>query len=417
MSDQEVIGMSRHQQRRRKRPSVRPHSGKAGTQRRADDDFAVWGVHLLTHVLASEACSPEEAAEVVVEFPVTFPPLMVPVVVGQSCLRRVVDIAQAALRLAPGSRNALAFAAQVATAEGDHARATLLMEKAWSAGEPDSGLRQTRAAVLVAGGCVAGALPEIDALCAGCPDYFVPQGLRAETLMLLERRVAGPPDEACTCGSGLLYAGCCRGTELDALHRFEDRTDLDDLIGKLHAHLAGLDGFISVAGEEWLRAHRQWWGGDYSLSESDFVLSALWGAEVIAHAPGTVHRWAVSGGRRTVLEDFAGLPEGRESHGKLIDAWVGSARFGVWQVDPDHRGPGLILDDLLTGLKIYAAMDPGVRDDVADPWTVLVGTMVPDGGIWRSLPPVVVSVEAHGAISLFASGTASASDGASGPWR
>ena len=31
--------------------------------------------------------------------------------------------------------------------------------------------------------------------------------------------------------------------------------------------------------------------------------------------------------------------------------------------------------------------------------------------------PVVVSVEAHGAISLFVSGTASASDGASGPWR
>ena len=40
------------------------------------------------------------------------------------------------------------------------------------------------------------------------------------------------------------------GTELDALRRFEDRTDLEDLIRKLHAHLADLDGFISVAGEE-----------------------------------------------------------------------------------------------------------------------------------------------------------------------
>ncbi len=141
--------MSRKQQRRRGRPGVRLHGGKAGT-RQMGDDFAVWGVRLLTHVLASEACSTDEAAEVVVEFPVTFPPLMVPVVVGQSCLRRVVDIAEAALRLAPGSRNALAFAAQVATAEGDHVRARLLMEGAWTAGEPDSGLRQTRAAVLVA---------------------------------------------------------------------------------------------------------------------------------------------------------------------------------------------------------------------------------------------------------------------------
>ena len=117
---------------------MRLHSGKAGTWRMGDD-FAVWGVHLLTHVLASEACSTDEAAELVVEFPTTFPPLMVPVVVGQSCLRRVVDIAEAALRLAPSSRNALAFAAQVATAEGDHARARLLMEEAWSAGSPTRG--------------------------------------------------------------------------------------------------------------------------------------------------------------------------------------------------------------------------------------------------------------------------------------
>jgi len=161
--------MNRKQQRRRKRPSVRLHSGKAGTPR-TGDDFAVWGVHLLTHVLASEACSAEEAAELVVEFPATFPPLMVPVVVGQSCLRRVVDIAAAALRLAPASRNALAFAAQVATADGDHARANLLLEEAWSAGEPDSGLRQTRAAVLVAAGRVADAIPEIELLCVDSRD-------------------------------------------------------------------------------------------------------------------------------------------------------------------------------------------------------------------------------------------------------
>jgi len=102
------------------------------------------------------------------------------VVVGQSCLRRVVDIAQAALRRAPASANALAFAAQVATAEGDHARANLLMEEAWSAGEPDQGLRQTRAAILVAAGDVVKAIPEIDALCVASPDYFVPQALRAE---------------------------------------------------------------------------------------------------------------------------------------------------------------------------------------------------------------------------------------------
>ena len=381
--------MKRKQQRRRKGRTTRLHGGRAGTPR-TSDDFAVWGVHLLTHVLASEAYSPEEAAEVVVEFPVTFPPLMVPVVVGQSCLRRVVDIAQAALRRAPASANALAFAAQVATAEGDHARANLLMEEAWSAGEPDQGLRQTRAVILVAAGDVVKAIPEIDAQCVDSPDYFVPQALRAETLTLLERRVAGPAGEACTCGSGLPYAGCCREAELDALRRFEDRTDLEDLIRKLHAHLADLDGFISAAGEEWRRAHRQWWGGDYSLSESDLVLIALWGAGVIAPAPATATRWAVSGGRGTVLEDFARLPEVRERHGKLIDAWVESARFGVWQVDPHQRGPGLILDDLLTGLKIYAAVEPGVRDDVADPWTVLVGPMVPDGGIWRSLPGLVV---------------------------
>src|SRR5207237_10062841 len=125
---------------------------------RTRDDVAVWGVHLLSHVLASEACSAQEAAAPWVKFPATFPPLMVRVVVGQSCLRRVVDIA-----------------------------------------------------VLVAAGRVADAIPEIDVLCIDYPGYFVPQALRAETLTLLERRVAGLADEACTCGSGLPYAGCCRG--------------------------------------------------------------------------------------------------------------------------------------------------------------------------------------------------------------
>ena len=48
--------MSREQQRRRGRPGVRLHGGKSGA-RQMDDDFAVWGVRLLTHVLASEACS------------------------------------------------------------------------------------------------------------------------------------------------------------------------------------------------------------------------------------------------------------------------------------------------------------------------------------------------------------------------
>ena len=61
MSGPEVTGMNRKQQRRRKRPSVRLHSGKAGFPRMGDD-FAVWGVQLLTHVLASDACSTERGS-------------------------------------------------------------------------------------------------------------------------------------------------------------------------------------------------------------------------------------------------------------------------------------------------------------------------------------------------------------------
>src|SRR5204862_7700471 len=102
MSRPAVTGMNRKQPGRRTRPSVRLHSGKAGTPR-TGDDFAVWGVHLLTHLLASEAWSAAAAAELVVAFPATFPPLMVPVVVGQSCLRRGVCIAAPAPRRAPGS--------------------------------------------------------------------------------------------------------------------------------------------------------------------------------------------------------------------------------------------------------------------------------------------------------------------------
>src|SRR5260370_37552120 len=60
MSGQEEIQMSRKQHRRRKRPGVRLHGGKAGT-RRMGDNFAVWAVRLLTHGLASEADSTDKA--------------------------------------------------------------------------------------------------------------------------------------------------------------------------------------------------------------------------------------------------------------------------------------------------------------------------------------------------------------------
>src|SRR3984893_6689705 len=46
MSDQEVIGMSRKQQRRSRRSGARLHRGKAGTPRMGDD-FALWGVRCL----------------------------------------------------------------------------------------------------------------------------------------------------------------------------------------------------------------------------------------------------------------------------------------------------------------------------------------------------------------------------------
>src|SRR5437879_13859524 len=43
---------------------------------------------------------------------------------------------------------------------------------------------------------------------------------------------------------------------------------------------------------------------------------------------------------------------------------------------------GLALTDLLTGLHVYAALPD--REEVADPWGVLLGKQVPGGGTWRS---------------------------------
>src|SRR5258708_39864508 len=122
--------------------------------------------------------------------------------------------------------------------EGDHDRALCFLDRASSAGEVDEGLRQTRAAAVLAAGRMAEAVRGIGLLCLGEPEGFGPQSLRAEALTLIERRVSGPANGACSCGSGLGYAACCRETELDALRRFGDRADLDALVDQVLACLA-----------------------------------------------------------------------------------------------------------------------------------------------------------------------------------
>jgi hypothetical protein len=334
---------------------------------------AFWAAILVPHVLASEEFPPDEAAALVLEFAVPFPALMVPLVIGHSSVRRVAEVAMTALRLAPESPRALAFAAQVAAVQGDHARASDLMDAAWSAGDGNDALRQVRVVVMVSSGRILAALPQIDALYAEQPDRFGPQALRAEALTLLERRASGPAGTACACGSSLPYADCCQAGDLEALRRFGDRTDLDALSAMLLAHL---DGFTSHAADEWEQASGRRWRDVSSPTASELVLRRLWAADRRA------------GGN--VLESFAALPEVRRSHGDLVDAWVGSARMGMWQVDPDQRGPGVMLVDLLSNVKIYAAVDPVLQNDGVFPWSVLVGWTVPVGGIWRSLPGHVV---------------------------
>lgn len=382
--------MSKKRKRRTGRPTRRLHSPKPPTLELTDEEL-FWVAALVPHVLASDETPPEEAAQLILEFSVPFPALVLPHVIGHSTVRRVVEVAEAALRLAPDSPRSLAFAAQVASVEGDHTRAASLMEAAWSAGDGNDALRQVRAVVLVAAGRILEALPDIDALCAEKPDNYCPQALRAEALTLVERRVAEPPGVACPCGSSRSYGDCCRGGDLEALRRFGDRVELDALGATLLEHLERQDGFSLRAAEEWRQACGPWWRDDSPLTRSERVLRDLWVAGWTASVHGDDNAWVGAAPRSpTVLEAFAALPETRRHHSDLVDAWVGAARLGMWQVEPDQRGPGVMVVDLLTSVKIYARIDPSVRDEVACPWSVLVGWMVPVGGMWRSLPGHVV---------------------------
>ena len=381
--------MGGNRQRRRRRRRIQQERRKRQVRQPPNEDLVPWMGLLMVHVLASEECSAAEAGLVVVQLPATMPPLTVPTVVRLASLERAVEVADEALKIAPGSRNALAFAAQVAIEQGDIGRAQSLISAAWSAGEPDEGLRQNRAAILLAAGSLVEAVPEIETLCAEYPHHWGPQALRARVLALADQRVALDPQAACPCGSGRPSGACCRPVASDALCRFREGADLAGLSERLRAYLADLDGFMAFVDHRWQRVD-----GGPGVTAADAAtrpsLRVVWGAALVAAAPGTQAGWAVSGDQPPVLEAFASLPDVEGGCPAAIRECLLRARFGLWQMQPDGDGPGLVVDDLLTGMKVCAAPGPGLRAGVADPWSVIVGPLVRDTGVWRVFPGFAV---------------------------
>ena len=378
--------MSRKRRERTGRPIKRFH-GRQAPKSLAAQAKALRAAQQLPRRLATEG-SPDDAAKLIVRSTFSFPPLMVSMVAGLSSMRRVAEVAAAAVRLAPANRRALAFAAQAALLEGDQDRALSFLNRALSSGEADEGLRQTHAAVLLASGRIAEAIREVDFLCLGDPEGFGPQSLRAEALTLMQRRVTGPAGVACSCGSGRPYVACCREAEADALRRFGDRADLDALVATVLAYLPDLDGFLPFAAEPWDRAYRSWHGEGYVFSSSEILLRDLRAAGTVGPPPDETEPEGPNA-LFTVLELLARLPEVRGGSGDLIDAWAGGwAMLGVWQVTPDQRGPGTMVTDLLTGLRVYADLGAGTREELGQ-WSVFVGMIVSFDGLWRALPGFV----------------------------
>jgi hypothetical protein len=57
--------------------------------------------------------------------------------------------------------------------------------------------------------------------------------------------------------------------------------------------------------------------------------------------------------------------------------------YGLWQVADPEPGPGVWCTNILTGVRRYVAIPAEQLPEVVR-WTVLLGVLIPDGGIWRT---------------------------------
>ena len=240
-----------------------------------------------------------------------------------------------------------------------------------------------RGASLLDQGRLADALEGLQALSLEDPSDESTHLLYAEAIQLAHRDASRPGGEACRCGSGRPYRGCCLGRQRRALRHFGDRQTLY----RLRDHL--LDYFLDNPNFEPTRdlALEAWFGEGGSSFEDDPTELAD-DARVLAPF---AYEWACTNlpvhwnGERDdcLLGCFAGNPSEPAALTKRAGAWLDHGLYGLWQCSAPEAAPGVWLTDLLTGIHRYVSIPPEQIEALA-PWVVLGGQLLPVDGVWRT---------------------------------
>jgi hypothetical protein len=279
---------------------------------------------------------------------------------GEERLRAISD---AALQMQPNA-TALSLAADTALLADQPEEAERHVLRALEAGADDD--MQLRLAIVRG---EQGRLPEavelLDAMLVENPLFEAAQSVRGE---LLERLHAEHGDP-------------------EVLARFADDSALRRLVRALEALVASRDDLLHVVDESfdvWADSEaasdedqERWEAGEYSDPDSPE-----------ARRLALIREWILLGpisddGTKFITDELARAPDTPAELTRLAAAFQAAATFGLWEVGRPSASPGTIVTDLLTGIRLYAAI-PDVHLEGLPRWSVLLGYLVPVEGVWRA---------------------------------
>jgi len=197
-------------------------------------------------------------------------------------------------------------------------------------------------------------------------------------------------------------SGAPSDEERRALDRFSDRTPLTELMAaavELVAADAGSTGTLAGGAPEWVDAG--------AVTEEEL---AAWTVRAAADPV------SPEAGRLALITEWAWLTPAEDGASPVsrvagderlptalrrrAEDWVSSAMWGLWELAPPDGTPGVVLSDLITGVRIHAEVPEAVVDGLPR-WSSLLGCLVPVDGYWRAgssfevASPIEARVLAH----------------------
>ena len=294
-----------------------------------------------------------------------------PTIAMRGGMERARAVAEAALRREPDVM-ALSLAADVAAMDARPADAERHVVDALRIGD-DPELHLRLATIRTGAGRLAEAVDGLDAELREKPGLEALLLARGEVLELLERAGSAASPE-----------------ERRVLDRFRDRAPMRELqvaVGEFvaaspertEAFAAGLEGWVEAGAvtEEELERWTDRAEADPAASETgrlQLMGEWAWVAPLLdgpAEEPGPL------------LAAFAADPANPSELRRRADDWLGWALWGMWEVARPEAAPGILVTDLVTGLRMYVEVPPGLLTWLPR-WSVLLGQMIPVDGVWRA---------------------------------